>query len=91
MGAHHLKANAAFAIPTGASDFENLINDWLQINQTSCIIDKLLQQMDFGCGGRAEKGALVIWTRPIWFVGVGCPQIAFYPRLFIRHTNLHFG
>ena len=46
--------------------------------------------MDFGCGGRAEKGGLVNWARPIWFVGVSCPQIAFYPRLFIRHTNLHF-
>ena len=56
MGAHHLKANAAFAIPPGASDFEDLVNDLLQINQTSGIIDKLYNKWILGVEAEQKKG-----------------------------------
>jgi len=38
--------------------------------------------MDFGHEGGAEKATLVNWARPIWFVGVSCPEI-YKPPLFL--------
>jgi ABC-type amino acid transport substrate-binding protein len=44
----HLKANAAFAMPLAALDFEGFVNDWLQMQQTSGIIDKLYNKWILG-------------------------------------------
>ena len=44
----HLKANAAFVIPQANSDFEDFVNDWLQMNQTSGIINHLYQKWILG-------------------------------------------
>jgi Na+/H+-dicarboxylate symporter/ABC-type amino acid transport substrate-binding protein len=52
----HLKANAAFAIPLDSSDFEELLNDWLQMNQTSGIIDKLYNKWILGVEVEQKKG-----------------------------------
>jgi hypothetical protein len=37
----HLKANAAFSMPLATLDFEDFVNDRLQMGQTNGIIDKL--------------------------------------------------
>ena len=52
----HLKANAAFAMPLGASDFELLVNDWLQMNQTSGLINKLYNKWILGMEAKQKKG-----------------------------------
>jgi ABC-type amino acid transport substrate-binding protein len=44
----HLKANAAFAIPLVTLDFEDFINDWLQMRQTSGIINNLYKKWILG-------------------------------------------
>jgi Na+/H+-dicarboxylate symporter/ABC-type amino acid transport substrate-binding protein len=52
----HLKANAAFAIPLATLDFEDFVNDWLQMNQTSGIIDKLYNKWILGTKVEQKKG-----------------------------------
>jgi Na+/H+-dicarboxylate symporter/ABC-type amino acid transport substrate-binding protein len=52
----HLKANAAFAIPLANLDFEDFINDWLQMNQTSGIINKLYNKWILGTKVEQKKG-----------------------------------
>jgi Na+/H+-dicarboxylate symporter/ABC-type amino acid transport substrate-binding protein len=52
----HLKSNAAFAIPLAALDFEDIVNDWLQMNQTSGIIDKLYNKWILGTTVEQKKG-----------------------------------
>ena len=52
----HLKANAAFAMPLAALDFEDFINDWLQMEQTSGIIDKLYNKWILGMTVEQKKG-----------------------------------
>ena len=52
----HVKANAGFAIPLDASDFEGFFNDWLQMQQTSGIIDKLYDKWILGAKVEQEKG-----------------------------------
>jgi ABC-type amino acid transport substrate-binding protein len=51
----HLKANAAFAIPLATLDFEDFINDWLQMNQTSGIINKLYDKWILGAKVEQEE------------------------------------
>jgi ABC-type amino acid transport substrate-binding protein len=51
----HLKANGAFAIPLAASDFENFVNDWLQMKQTSGIINKLYDKWILGAKVEQEE------------------------------------
>jgi Na+/H+-dicarboxylate symporter len=57
----HLKANAAFAIPLATLDFEDFVNDWLQMNQTSGIIDKLYNKWILGTKVEQKK--------PRWSIG----------------------
>jgi ABC-type amino acid transport substrate-binding protein len=52
----HLKANAALAIPLGTSDFEDFVNDWLQMKKTSGIIDKLYNKWILGTKVEQKKG-----------------------------------
>jgi ABC-type amino acid transport substrate-binding protein len=52
----HLKANAAFAIPLATLDFEDFVNDWLQMNQTSGIINKLYKKWILGAETEQKKG-----------------------------------
>jgi ABC-type amino acid transport substrate-binding protein len=52
----HLKSNAAFAIPLASLDFEDFVNDWLQMNQTSGIIDKLYKKWILGMEAEQKKG-----------------------------------
>ena len=52
----HLKANAAFAMPLAALDFEGLVNDWLHMNRTSGIIDKLYNKWILGVEVEQKKG-----------------------------------
>jgi Na+/H+-dicarboxylate symporter len=52
----HLKANAAFAIPLAALDFEDIINDWLQMNHTSGIINKLYNKWILGVRAEQKEG-----------------------------------
>jgi ABC-type amino acid transport substrate-binding protein len=52
----HLKANAAFAMPLAALDFEDFVNDWLQMEQTSGIIDKLYNKWILGMTVEQKKG-----------------------------------
>jgi len=52
----HQKANAAFAIPLVSSDFEDFVNDWLQMKTTSGIIDKLYNKWILGTKVEQEKG-----------------------------------
>jgi ABC-type amino acid transport substrate-binding protein len=52
----HLKANAALAMPLGTSDFEEFVNDWLQMKQTSGIIDKLYNKWILGTKVEQKKG-----------------------------------
>jgi ABC-type amino acid transport substrate-binding protein len=52
----HQKANAALAIPLDSSDFENFVNDWLQMKQTSGIIDKLYNKWILGTEVEQKKG-----------------------------------
>jgi Na+/H+-dicarboxylate symporter/ABC-type amino acid transport substrate-binding protein len=52
----HLKANAAFAIPLATLDFEDFVNDWLQMNQTSGIINKLSKKWILGAETEQKKG-----------------------------------
>ena len=52
----HLKANAAFAIPLANSDFENIVNDWLQMNRTSGTIDKLYKKWILGVEDEKKMG-----------------------------------
>jgi len=51
----HLKANAAFAMPLATLDFEDFVNDWLQMNQTSGIIDKLYNKWILGTKVEQKK------------------------------------
>jgi len=44
----YLKANAAFAMPLATLDFEDFVNDWLQMAQTSGIIDELYEKWILG-------------------------------------------
>jgi len=44
----YLKSNAAFALPLGTTDFENFLNDWLQIQRTRGTIDKLYRKWILG-------------------------------------------
>jgi len=52
----HLKANAAFAIPLATLDFEDFVNDWLQMNQTSGIVNKLYNKWILGTKVERKKG-----------------------------------
>jgi ABC-type amino acid transport substrate-binding protein len=52
----YLKANAAFAIPLVSSDFEDFVNDWLQMKTTSGIIDKLYNKWILGAKVEQKKG-----------------------------------
>jgi ABC-type amino acid transport substrate-binding protein len=52
----HVKANAAFAMPLAALDFEDFVNDWLQMRQTSGIIDKLYDKWILGVKVEQKKG-----------------------------------
>jgi ABC-type amino acid transport substrate-binding protein len=52
----HLKANAAFALPLATLDFEDFVNDWLQMNQTSGIIDRLYNKWILGTKVEQKKG-----------------------------------
>jgi ABC-type amino acid transport substrate-binding protein len=52
----HLKSNAAFAIPLASLDFEDFVNDWLQMNQTSGVIDKLYKKWILGMEAEKKKG-----------------------------------
>jgi len=52
----HLKANAAFSIPLATLDFEDFVNDWLQMNQTSGIINKLYNKWILGTKAEQKKG-----------------------------------
>ena len=49
----HLKTNAAFAMSLNDSDFEEFIDDWLQMKQTSRVIAKLYNKWILG--GAAEQ------------------------------------
>jgi ABC-type amino acid transport substrate-binding protein len=51
----HLKANAAFAMPLATLDFEDFVNDWLKMNQTSGIIDKLYNKWILGTKVEQKK------------------------------------
>ena len=44
----HVKAYAALALPLGDLDFEDFINDWLQMEQTQGVIDKLYDKWILG-------------------------------------------
>jgi ABC-type amino acid transport substrate-binding protein len=57
----HLKANAAFAMPLGVSDFDDPINDWLQLKKTNGFIDQLYQKWVLGKRDKKEK--------PRWSIG----------------------
>jgi Na+/H+-dicarboxylate symporter/ABC-type amino acid transport substrate-binding protein len=57
----HLKSNAAFAMPLATLDFEDFVNDWLQMNQTSGIINKLYNKWILG--KKAEQ------KKPRWSIG----------------------
>jgi hypothetical protein len=52
----HQKANAALAIPLANSVFEGFVNDWLQMKQTSGIIDKLYNKWVLGTKVEQKKG-----------------------------------
>ena len=52
----HQKANAAFAIPIDSLDFEDFVNDWLQMKTTSGIIDKLYNKWILGTKVEQKKG-----------------------------------
>ena len=52
----HLKSNAALAIPLGDSDFGDFVNNWLQMKQTSGIIDKLYNKWILGTKVEQKKG-----------------------------------
>lgn len=54
--APHLKAHAALAIPLDASDFENFVNDWLQMKQKGGIIDQLYNKWVLGTKAEQKKG-----------------------------------
>ena len=51
----HLKANAAFAMPLATLDFEDFVNDWLQMEETSGIIDKLYNKWILGIKVEQKK------------------------------------
>jgi Na+/H+-dicarboxylate symporter/ABC-type amino acid transport substrate-binding protein len=51
----HLKANAAFAMPLATLDFEDFVNDWLQMEQTNGIIDKLYDKWILGIEVEQKK------------------------------------
>ena len=44
----HIKAHAALAMPLDDSDFEDFVNDWLEMKKTSGIIDKLYEKWILG-------------------------------------------
>ena len=44
----YLKAHAAFALPLGDTDFENFVNDWLQMEKTRGVIDNLYAKWILG-------------------------------------------
>ena len=51
----HLKAHAAFAMPLGDSDFGGFINNWLQLKETSGIINKLYEKWVLGKRDEQKK------------------------------------
>jgi Na+/H+-dicarboxylate symporter/ABC-type amino acid transport substrate-binding protein len=51
----HLKANAALAMPLATLDFEDFVNDWLQMEQTRGIIDKLYNKWILGIEVEQKK------------------------------------
>jgi Na+/H+-dicarboxylate symporter/ABC-type amino acid transport substrate-binding protein len=57
----HIKANAALAMPLGDSDLEDFVNDWLQMKETSGIIDKLYAKWILGKKVEQKK--------PRWSIG----------------------
>jgi Na+/H+-dicarboxylate symporter/ABC-type amino acid transport substrate-binding protein len=52
----YLKANAAFAMPLATLDFEDFVNDWLQMEKTSGIIDKLYEKWILGTTDVQKRG-----------------------------------
>lgn len=44
----YLKAHAAFAMPSSDTDFENFVNDWLQMEKTRGVIDNLYDKWILG-------------------------------------------
>jgi hypothetical protein len=52
----HLKANAALAMPLGDSNLGYFVNNWLQMKQTSGIINKLYNKWILGTGVEQKKG-----------------------------------
>jgi ABC-type amino acid transport substrate-binding protein len=52
----YLKANAALAMPLGTSDFEDFVNDWLQMKQTNGLIEKLYNKWILGTKAQQKKG-----------------------------------
>jgi Na+/H+-dicarboxylate symporter len=51
----HLKANAALAMPLGTPDFEDYVNDWLQMKQTGGIIEELYNKWILGLKEEQKK------------------------------------
>jgi ABC-type amino acid transport substrate-binding protein len=51
----YLKANAAFAMPLATLDFEDFVNDWLQMEQTRGVIDKLYNKWILGMKVEQKK------------------------------------
>ena len=51
----HLKAHAAFAMPLGDSDFGDFINNWLQLKETSGVINNLYEKWVLGKRNEQEK------------------------------------
>jgi Na+/H+-dicarboxylate symporter len=51
----HLKTYAAFAIPTGNSDLEEFVNDWLQMKKTAGTIEKLYDKWILGTTVEQKK------------------------------------
>ena len=51
----YLKANAAFAMPLATLDFEDFVNDWLQMEQTRGVIDKLYKKWILGIKVEQKK------------------------------------
>jgi hypothetical protein len=51
----HIKSYAALAMPLGNSDFEDFVNDWLQMKKTRGIIDKLYGKWILGKKSEQKK------------------------------------
>ncbi len=52
----HLKANAGLAIPLANSDFQDFVNNWLQMHQTSGTIEKLYGKWILGTKAEQKEG-----------------------------------